>query len=329
MESFVRSPFLALCTSTLLGMAAVATPAVAADNYPSRAVRIVVPYAAGGTVDLVARVLAQQLSEQTKQNFFVDNRPGASGVIGNEAVAQAAPDGYTLLVQSPTMIANPLILKSTPYNVAKDFTPVSLLGTVPMLVLSNPSVPAANLSEFIKVVKADPRKHAFGTSAAGSPMHLAQEAIKSQGALDVPIVVYKGTAGALNDAVGGQVTMLVDAVPSSSGFVAAGKLKPLAVTTATRLPSYPDVPTVAESGVPGFDMASWYGLWAPARIPADVQARLNAEVAKAMKSDAVRTRLAPQAFVPVGNSSADFSAFVNKETENYAAIIKKANIKLE
>lgn len=300
----------------------------AAQAYPARPVRIIVPYVPGGTVDLVARVLAQQLSDQMGQAFLVDNRAGASGVIGSEAVAKAAADGYTLLVQSPTLVANPLMVKKVPYDVVTDFTPISLLGSVPMMVAAHPGVPANNLKQLVVAARAKPRDYSFGTSALGSPMHVAQEAIKYEAKLDVPIVAYKGTGAALNDVLGGQISAIIDAIPSSAPYIASGKLKALAVTTAKRLPSYPDVPTVAESGFPGFEMVSWYGLWGPAKLPPAIVKRLAAETAKAMRSASIKERLTPQAFIISGAGPDEFSAYVTKEIAVYSRIVRDANIQV-
>ena len=300
-----------------------------AQTYPNHSVRIIVPYSPGGTVDLVARVLAQKLTEQMGQTFVVENKAGASGAIGSDAVARATPDGYTLLVQSPTLIANPLLIKNTPYDVVRDFTPISLLGAVPMVLVANPGVAARNLKEFVALVKSHPDKYAFGTSALGSPMHIAQEAIKFDSKMNIPIVAYKGTAGALNDVLGGQISAIVDAIPSSYPHIESGKLRPLAVTTSTRVAALPNVPTVAESGFPGFDMASWYGLWAPAKLPPELAEKLSVEVAKAMKSPLIAERLSAQGFIANGSSPQAFTTFIDKETATYARIIKQADIKLD
>lgn len=311
-----------------LALLAGSVPAMA-DNYPSRPVRIIVPYVAGGTVDLVARVLAQKLGEQMGQPFIVDNRPGASGAIGSDAASKAPPDGYTLLLQSPTLVASPLLMKKTPYNVKTDFTAISLLGSVPMVVVAHPSVPGKNLREFLAAARAEPAKYAFGTSAVGSPMHLAQEAIKRDSKLDVPIVIYKGTGGALNDVLGGQISVIIDAIPSSAPSIAAGKLKPLAVTTRERLPSMPNVPTVAESGLAGFEMVTWYGLWAPPKLPPAILERLSAEVTKAMRSPFVAERLGPQGFTPSPSTPAEFSTYIDKEAATYERIVKDAKIQID
>jgi len=315
----------AIATAALCAASIPAT----ADSYPSRPVRIIVPYVAGGTVDLVARVLAQKLGEQMGQPFIVDNRPGASGSIGSDIASKAPPDGYTLLLQSPTLVASPFLMKKTPYNVKTDFTAISLLGSVPMVVVANPGVPGKNLQEFLVAARREPSKYAFGTSAIGSPMHLAQEAIKRDGKLDVPIVIYKGTGSALNDVLGGQISVIIDAIPSSAPNIAAGKLTPLAVTTRERLPSMPNVPTVAESGFAGFEMVTWYGLWAPPKLPASILEKLSAEVAVAMRSPFMAERLGPQGFVSSPSTPAEFSAYIDKEAATYERIVKDAKIQID
>ena len=315
---------------TMAGLTlAVLALAAHAQGYPNRAVRIIVPYAPGGTVDLVARVLAQSLSEQTGQPFVVENRAGASGVIGSDAVAKAPADGYTLLVQSPTLIANPLMVKTVPYDVVRDFTAISLLGSVPMVLAVHPSIPAKNFKEFVALAQANPKQYAFGTSALGSPMHVAQAAIKRNAKLDIPIIVYKGTAGAINDVLGGQISAIIDAIPSTYPHIASGKLRALAVTTKTRVPLMPSVPTLAESGFPDFEMVSWYGLWGPAKLPDEVVKKLSLEIAKAMRSSAVMTRLAPQSFVSASGSPDDFSRHIIKEIAMYSRVVRDANIQIE
>lgn len=309
--------------------AAIGIPTAIAQNYPDKPVRIVVPYQAGGTVDLVARVLAQSLTEQSDMQFIVDNRAGASGVIGSDTVAKAAPDGYTLLVQSPTLLANPLISKKVPYDAVRDYRPIAMLGSVPMVLSIHPSIPAKNLKEFVSLAKSNPSKYAFGTSAVGSPMHLATEAIKRESQLETPIVVYRGTAGALNDALGGQISGMVDAIPSSAPHIQAGKLKPLAVTTKRRVPSLPNVPTVEESGFPGFEMVTWYGLWAPKGLPDPIAKRLEAMVQKAMNSKVVIDRLAPQNFEPQPLLGDKFGTFITQELVTYSRIVKDGNITAE
>jgi len=310
--------------------AALCVPMVAhGQAYPSKVVRIVVPYPPGGTVDAVARVIAQRLSESLGQQFIVDNRPGASGTIGSTAVAKSPADGYTLLVQASTFVASPLLMGNVPYDVEKDFTPVTNLGSVPLLVTAYPGTPAKNLKEFLVAIKADPKKYVFGTSAVGSASHLAEEAIKYEAKVDFTIVPYKGTAPALTDVMGGHISAMVDALPSTMPHVKSGKLKPLAVTTAKRVPSLPDVPTVAESGLDGFEMVSWYGLWAPPNLPPELVTKLQQEVAKALKSPQVAKALVEYGFMPSGSTPEEFKAYIRQESAKYAKLIKAANIRLE
>jgi tripartite-type tricarboxylate transporter receptor subunit TctC len=314
----------------LVAAAALAFSTVASSqSYPSKVVRIVVPYPPGGTVDTVARVIAARLAENLGQQFIVDNRPGANGTIGSASVARSPADGYTLLVQAPTLVAAPLLMNNVPYDVDKDFTPITQLGAVPLLVTVNPGVPAKNLREFMTAIKAEAKKYVFGTSAVGSPSHLAQEAIKYDGKLDFMIVPYKGTAPALTDAVGGHISAMVDALPSTMPHVKSGKLRAIAVTSAKRIPSLPDVPTVAESGLQGFEMVSWYGLWGPAKMPTEVVGRIHQETVKALKSEQVAKNLGEQGFMVAGSTPDEFRAYVKQESEKYGRLIKAANIKLE
>ena len=300
-----------------------------AQAYPSKFVRIIVPYPAGGTVDTVARVVAGRLSESLGQQFIVDNRPGASGTIGSAVVAKSPADGYTLLVQASTFVATPLLMDNLPYDIDKDFTPITNLGSVPLVVTAAPNVAAKNLAELITAIKAEPKKYVFGTSAVGSASHLAEEAIKYEAKLDFTIVAYKGTAPALTDVMGGHIAAMVDALPSTMPNVKGGKLKPLAVTSAQRVPLLPGVPTVAESGLKGFEMVSWYGLWAPPKMPAELVAKIQQEVAKALKSPQVTKTLGEQGFVVSGSTPDEFRAYITRESSRYAQLIKAANIKLE
>ena len=304
--------------------------ATAAAQYPARPVRVIVPYPPGGSVDVIARFVAQRLSEQMGQQFVIENRAGANGTVGSDLVAKAAPDGYTLLVQASIFAANPLFLPNVPYDVQKDFTPVSNLGAVPLLVSAHPSVPAANLREFITLVKADGKKYSFATSGLGSAGHLSEETIKRQAGIpDLLIVPYKGAGPALSDLIGGQVSAMIDPLPSSYPLVKGGKLKALAVTSARRVAFMPNVPTVAESGLPGFEMVSWYGLWGPPGLPRDIVAKLTAEAAKAVRSAQAAERLGEQGFEASGAGPEDFAVYIRDEIARYAKIIKEANIRVE
>jgi tripartite-type tricarboxylate transporter receptor subunit TctC len=300
-----------------------------AQSYPNRSVRVIVPYPAGGTVDAVARVVAQRLSEQMGQSFIVDNRAGANGVIGSDAVAKAQADGYTLLVQASTFVTNPILLKNLPYDMMRDFAPISNIGSVPLVVTTYPTFPASNLKEFIALVLASPEKYAFAAPPTGSAGHLAEEAIKAGAKLGLQIVPYKGTAPAMTDVMGGHASALIDALPSSYPQVKGGKLKALAVTSPKRIAFLPNVPTVAESGLPGFDMVSWYGLWGPAALPKELGKRLSGEVAKAVRSQLAVERLGDQGFDAVGSTPEEFAVFLEQELVKYTRIVKQANVKVE
>ena len=298
-----------------------------AQAYPVRTVHIVVPFPPGGSVDLIARVLAQSLSEQMGQPFIVDNRAGANGTIGSDAVAKAAPDGYALLVQASTLVTSPLLLSNVPYDAVRDFTAISNLGSVPLIMTVHPSVAAFNLREFIAQQRADPKRYIFATSPVGSAGYFATEAIKHEAGLDILVVPYKGTAAAIADLLGGQVSALIDAIPSSYPLAKSGKLRLLAVTSAQRLPMMPDTPTVSESALPGFEMESWYGLWGPARLPKELSARIAGEVAKAVRSPLAVARLSEQGFKAVGSTPEQFSDYIKKEVARHARIVGEARIK--
>lgn len=308
---------------------AAVTGLASAQGYPNRVVRIVVPYPPGGTVDAVARVVAARLAENVGQNFIVENRAGANGTIGSNAVAKSAPDGYTLLLQASTFVAAPLLMSNVPYDIERDFTPIANLGAMPLLVTCHPGVAAKNLKEFMAAIRAEPKKYTFGTSAVGSASHLAQEAIKHDGRLDFMIVPYKGTAPALTDAVGGHISAMVDALPSTMPHVKAGKLRALAVTSAKRIPALADVPTVAESGLDGFEMVSWYGVWGPAKLPPEIAARLHQEIGRALKSEQVTRALGEHGFMPSNATADEFRTYIRQESEKYARLIKAAQIRLD
>ena len=300
-----------------------------AQAYPNRSVRVIVPYPAGGTVDAVARVVSQRLSEQMGQSFIVENRAGANGVIGSDVVAKAQADGYTLLVQASTFVTNPILLKNLPYDMMRDFAPISNIGSVPLVMTTYPTFPANNLKEFIALVLAAPEKYAFAAPPTGSAGHLAEEAIKAGAKLGLQLVPYKGTAPAMTDVMGGHASALIDALPSSYPQIKGGKLKALAVTSPKRIAFLPNVPTVAESGLPGFDMVSWYGLWGPAALPKELGRRLSGEVAKAVRSQLATERLGEQGFDAVGSTPEEFSAFLEQELVKYTRIVKQANVKIE
>lgn len=301
-----------------------------AQSYPVRPVRMVVPYPPGGTVDVVARVMAQRLSEQLTTNFVVDNRAGANGTLGSHLVAKALPDGYTLLVQASIFVINPLFLKNVPYDVQRDFTAIVNIGSVPLIVMATTSLPAANLREFLATAKTSPTKFTLATSGLGSAGHLSIEVIKrAVGLNDMLVVPYKGSGPALTDLVGGQIHVMVDPMPSAFPLVKAGRVKALAVTSPKRVPFLPETPTVAESGVAGFEMVSWYGVWGPTGVHRDVVGTLAAETGKAVRSPLATERLSQQGFSAVGAGPREFESYVSAEIARYAKIIKEAGIKAE
>lgn len=304
--------------------------AVHAQGFPNRPLRIIVPFPPGGTVDIMGRVVAQGMSEELGQQVLVENRAGANGTIGAAFVSKSAPDGYTMLVSASVLLGTPLVTSNVPYDVQKDFTPITNLGSVPLLLVVHPSVAATTFSEFIATVRANPGKHAFATSSLGSAGHLASEMVKLNGKLDMLVVGYKGTAPAIVDLVGGQVTAMIDAIPSAYAQVRAGKVRALAVSAPKRLSFLPDLPTVSESGVAGFetfDMVSWYGVWAPPGLPKDLTERLSAVAAKAIRSKLAEERLASQNFQVVGSTADEFARYVATETDKYRKLVDGAKIK--
>src|SRR5262245_57449700 len=292
-------------TSALAIALAASLPAAAtAQNYPSRTVTVVVPFPAGGSVDGVARILVQKLNETVGQHFIVENRAGgASGIVGANAVAKAAPDGYTLLVSASVHVINPFLYKSVPYDVVHDFTPVTLLAEGPLIVSTTPSVPANNLKDLFALVRKDPQKYTFGATTIGSASHLAIELLKHDAGLDTLVIAYKGTAPALTDLMSGQIQLLADPMLSSLPLAQGGKIKALGLTSLKRAAAAPEIPTVAESGVTGFAFVSWYGLWGPKNLQTDVSKRLQSEISKVLALPEVKQRMNKLGFEPNGAAS--------------------------
>jgi len=311
--------------------AAFAFAAWAQAPYPNHPVRIVVPFPAGGTTDILAREVAQTLSQSLGQPFVVDNRPGAGGNIGSDIVAKAAPDGYTLLMGTVgTHAINPSLYAKMPYDHVKDFAPVILVAGVPNVLEINPSLPVNSVQELIAYTKANPGKINFASSGSGTSIHLSGELFKTMTGVQITHVPYKGSAPALQDLVGGQVQIMFDNLPSSLALIKAGKLKPLAVTSAARSTALPDVPTVAESGLPGFEASSWFGLLAPAGTPKDVVAKLNANVAKWLATPEAKEKLAAQgAIAASGLTPDDFAKHIATETTKWAKVVKESGAKVE
>jgi tripartite-type tricarboxylate transporter receptor subunit TctC len=309
-------------------LVALAAPA-SAQTYPSRTVTVIVPFPAGGSVDGVARILVQKLNETVGQHFIVENRPGgASGTVGANAVAKAAPDGYTLLVSASVHVINPFLYSSVPYDVVKDFTPVTLLADGPLIVSTTTSVPVNTIKELFDLVRKDPQKYTFGTTSVGSASHLAIELLKLDAKLDTLVVAYKGTAPALTDLMSGQIQLLADPMLSSLPLARGGKIKALGLTSLKRAASAPEIPTVEESGVKGFEFVSWYGLWGPKNMPADIAAKLQADIGKVLALPDVKERFNTLGFEPIGTHGDTFGRYIAEEMAKYEKIIKDAKIKV-
>jgi tripartite-type tricarboxylate transporter receptor subunit TctC len=315
---------------TIALVASIAAPAGAQPTYPTHPVRLVVPFPAGGTTDILARAVAQKLSEAWNQQVIVDNRPGAGGNIGTELVAKAAPDGYTLLMGTVgTHAINASLYSHLPYDHVKDFAPVILVAGVPNVLVVDPSLPVDSVRDLIAYAKANPGKLNFASSGSGTSIHLSGELFKVMTGVQMTHVPYKGSAPALTDLMGGQVQLMFDNLPSSLAFIKAGKLRALAVTSATRASALPDVPTIQEAGVPGFEAASWFGVLAPAGTPREVIARINGEVAKWLASAEAREKLASQGAIAAGGTPDDFARHIGAETAKWAKVVKASGAKVD
>ena len=301
-----------LCTTTI------------AQTYPTKSVTIIIPFPPGGTLDIVGRMLAQKLTEQTGQSFVVENRAGGGGTIGANAVAKASPDGYTLLFSASTFTIAPMLVKGVPYDVEKDFIPVSMIAKAPLAVAIGNHVPANNVKELIAYGKANPGKLSFAIGSSGSAGHLSTELLKKAGGVSAVTIPYKGSSPAYIDLVGGRIDGFIDPILGSQPFAKAGKLKVIAVTSKDRIASMPGIPAVSES-VPGYEFYSWYGLWAPAGTPAAVVAKLSSEALKALTGDMAK-KLIEQGLIVEPGTAADFAKFQKADMTMSQTIIKEANI---
>src|SRR5207248_3216491 len=309
--------------------ACIATVA-SAQGYPTRPIRLVVPFPAGGTTDILAREVAQKLTEGLGQAVVVDNRPGAAGNIGSDLVAKSAPDGYTLLMGTVgTHAINPSLYSKMPYDHVKDFAPVVLVAGVPNVLVINPTLPFKSVQDLIAYAKANPGKLNFASSGSGTSIHLSGELFKVMAGVQMTHIPYKGSAPALQDLLAGQVQLMFDNLPPSLPQIKAGKLRALAVTSATRAPALPDVPTLAESGLPGFEASSWFGILAPAGTPAPIVAKLNAEVANWLATPEAKEKLLKQGANPAGGTPQDFAKHIAAETAKWAKVVKDSGAKID
>ena len=300
-----------------------------AQAYPVRPVRIIVPFPPGGATDVMARVVAQKLSEFWEQQAIVENKPGASGSIGSELVTKSAPDGYTLLLQGTQHSINLSLYKQLPYDTLRDFTPVAYIAAAPFLLVLHPSVPADSVTALIAYIKTKPGGLNYGSSGVGGAAHLAGEMFKTAAGVQLTHIPYKGAAPAMADLLGGQVPMVFDPIPTSLAHVRAGKIKALAITSARRSALMPDLPTVAESGLPGFEVAAWFGLYAPAATPKEIINKLNADTNRVLQLAEVKEK-----FAALGAESSPmlpdpFAAYLRAEIAKFARAIKDSGAKAE
>ncbi len=301
-----------------------------AQPYPSKPIRVIVPFAAGGNLDIVIRMVAQKVSEGLGQQVIVENRAGASGLVGLRFVASAPPDGYTLLAVSNTFATAPSVIPSAGYDPVKDFVGVSLVARIPQLLVVNPALPVKSVKELIALAKARPRELSYGSNGAGSTLHLAAELFARDAGVRMLHVPYKGAAPALLDLIGGQISIVFDQISTSIPYVNAGKLRALGITASRRSPVYPDLPTIAEAGLPGYDMLTWNGIGALAGTPREALTRLHAEIVKAVQTPEVRNRYLQQGIELSASASPDeFGEFLRNDVAKMARIAREAGIRAE
>ena len=315
------------------GLVAAAWPLGAraqAPAYPTRPITLVVPFAAGGSTDVVGRLVAQKMSDILGQQVVVENVVGAGGNVGAARVAKAEPDGYTILMGTvATHALNPLILKRKPYDPVTDFSPVALLAVVPNVLIVNPNLPAKNVQELIALLKADPGKYNYASSGVGTPLHLSGELFKSLAGVQMTHIPYRGSGPALNDVVAGQVPIQFDNLPSASEFIKAGSLRALAVTTKERAPSFPDVPTIAESGLPGYETYTWNALFAPPKTPKPIVEALNAAAAKALADPGLAERMKGFSAKVTPSTPEALAEHVKSEIAKWTPVVKEAGIQAD
>jgi tripartite-type tricarboxylate transporter receptor subunit TctC len=303
--------------------------AAAEEPFPSKPVHLLVPYPAGGAVDIVGRTLGQQLSERWHQPVVIDNRPGAGGTIASEVAAKAPPDGYTLIVVASGHAINPLLYAKLPYDTFKDFTPITELASSPNVLLVNAASPFRTLADLLAEARRKPGSLSYGMAGNGTSTHLAGELLKHLAKVDLVAIPYKGGAPVLNDLIGGQIPMSFNNIPESLGQIRGGAVRPLGVTTAKRSPVLPDVPTIAEAGVPGYDTGVWWGLLGPAGIPQEIVSKLHDDSVAALQSPSVKDRLLGLGAVTIGSTPAEFDARIRADAESWAPVVKAAGIRIQ
>jgi tripartite-type tricarboxylate transporter receptor subunit TctC len=312
-----------------IAIAAVATGALA-QPYPSKPVKLVAPSTPGDAPDVIARLVADKLSTALGQQVVVENRPGAGGVVGSDYVAKAAPDGYTLIMgNAGSHGINAAVYAKLPYDIQRDFAPVSQVAVAPNVMVINPSLPASTVAEFIAYAKANPGKLSYASGGNGSSAHMSMELFKSMSGIDIQHVPYKGSSPALTDVVSGQVVAFIGNMPPTVPLIKAGKLRALAVTTKSRSALMPELPTIAEAGLPGFETDAWFGVLAPAGTPPEIVNRLSAEIAKIAKSPEIRERLVAMGAEPVGSTPEEFKAVIDRDIAKWKPLAQKVNIRID
>jgi tripartite-type tricarboxylate transporter receptor subunit TctC len=299
---------------------------VAEAAYPDKPVRVIVAYPAGGTTDIVARIVATRLTEKLGQPFIIDNRSGAGGNIGTQAAAQAAPDGNTLLLASIAQAINSTIYKKLAFDFVRDFAPVSMVASSPNVLAVNPGVPAKDLQELLALVRANPGKYNFGSTSLGGSPHMSGELLKVMANVDIVHVPYRGAAPMLTDLIGGQVQMGFDNLPSSIGHIRSGAIRAIAVTTPKRSPSAPEIPTMAESGLPGYEVSGWFGLLAPAKTPQPIIELLHKAVVEIVGEEATRAKLLDLGAEPVGNTPEEYAAAIKEEVGKWTKVVAATGV---
>ncbi len=300
-----------------------------ASSFPNQPIRMVVPYPPGGPTDITARVVAAEMSKTIGQNIVIDNRPGASGMIGSEMVTKSTPDGYTVLANASIHVINPSVYPDMRFDAIKDFVPITQLAQVPLVLVVPANSPIKSVKDLVAYAKANPGKVNFGSAGSASAQHLAGESFKIAAGIQMQHIPYKGSAPALTDLAGGQLQLMFDSMPSATPMINSGKLRAIAVTTTTRAKARPDLPTIAESGFPGFDISTWYAYWAPKGTPADVVEKLAASAAQALKNPEVIAKYEAMGAEPVGSTPAQFAAYVESEAKKWNDIVKKSGAKLD
>jgi tripartite-type tricarboxylate transporter receptor subunit TctC len=308
---------------------ALAVPNASAQSWPARPVKIIVPFASGGPADIYARVLADKLSAALGQSFVVDDRPGGGSIVGTDAVKQSAPDGYTLLMMSNTHTVNESLIKDKPFELMRDFVPVAPVNYSDLVMVVHPSVPAKNLKEFIALAKSKPGQLNYASSGPGTPYHMAGELFKAMAHVDIVHVPYKGSSGARTDVLGGQVQMMFDAITTMAPNVQSGKLRALATSGKVRSTVLPDVPTLSEAGVPGYEAVIWLGIMAPKGTPREIVDKLNAEITKAANAPELRSEWARQGAVSMSMKPDEFDRFLRQDIEKWARVVQVSGAKAD